>query len=64
MVSLRAALDRHFEAIFMAVSWVNGSVLAWVAGRPWLGAVGLITVLPGLVAYLVVHRRSGKGGPV
>ena len=51
-------VDRHFEAIFIAASWLNGSVLAWLAGRPWLAAVGVVTVLPGLVAYVVACHRS------
>jgi len=56
-------LDRHFEAIFVAYLWMNGSVLAALVGRPWLGAVGLVTVLPFLLLYARGVRSKGNGLP-
>jgi len=49
---------RHFEALFYAYTWVNASVLAALVGRPWLGAVGVVTALPFLVLYVVRTRRA------
>jgi len=60
---LRRAVDRHFEAGFLALAWVDASILAALVGRPWLGAIGLVTVLPFLVAYAVRCRRSGQARP-
>ncbi len=44
-------VKRHLEAFLYGWLWLNASALAWIAGRPWLAAVGLVTVLPFLVAY-------------
>lgn len=49
---------RHFEALFYAYTWVNASVLAALVGRPWLGAVGFVTVAPFLALYVVRVARQ------
>ena len=56
-------VKRHFEVFFYAWLWLNASALAWIVGRPWLAAVGLITVLPFLFAYARAHRRSSASPP-
>jgi len=53
-------LEAHFEVGFYVYLWVNGSVLAALVGRPWLGAIGLVTVAPFVVAYVVRHRRHPR----
>ncbi|MGZ3416560.1 MAG: hypothetical protein ACXWUG_11900 [Polyangiales bacterium] len=47
----------HFEALFYVSLWVNASVLAVIVGRAWLGAIGLVTVAPFVVAYVVRARK-------
>ena len=54
-------LNRHFEAAFLGYLWVNSCVLAALVGRPWLGAIGAVTVLPFLAAY-AWRVRSGPAG--
>ena len=48
----------HFEVLFVAAIWINASLLAVLVGRPALGAIGAVTVLPFLAAYA---RRSRSG---
>lgn len=55
-----ARIDEHFECAFLAHCWLSGEVLAILAGRPALGAIGAITVLPVLVAYAVSVRRGAR----
>lgn len=43
---------KHFEVALYASFWGGASALAWLAGRPWLGLVGVVTVLPFLLAHL------------
>ncbi len=52
-------MREHFEALFLLYLWANASALAVIAGRPAIGAVGLVTVLPFLIAYVA----RGKSGP-
>ena len=59
MVKLREWAARHFEAALLFYFWMNASVLAVIAGKWRLGLVGLLTVLPSLLAYArAVRRRS------
>jgi hypothetical protein len=46
----------HFEALLLLYLWVSASVLAVLVGRPWLGAIGFLTVAPVLLAYAVRSR--------
>lgn len=48
---------RHFEACFYVYLWANASLLGALVGRPWLGAVGLVTVLPFVILYVARARR-------
>lgn len=50
----------HFEVVLYAYFWLNASVLAVLVGRPWLGAVGLVTVAPFVVAYIVRCRSRAR----
>ncbi len=43
---------KHFEALFYVGLWVDAAVLAAIVGRPWLGLIGVVTVLPFVVAYV------------
>lgn len=64
MVRLLRGLMRHLKAHFemglYVYFWLNASVLAALVGRPWLGAVGLVTVAPYVVAYVVRCRRDRR----
>ncbi len=51
-------VDAHFEVVFLAYAWANAAVLAGLVGRPWLGAIGIVTVAPFIAAYAA--RRGGK----
>jgi hypothetical protein len=51
-------IDPHFEVIFLAYAWLNASVLAVLVGRPWLGAIGIVTVAPFLALYVSRHRAK------
>lgn len=51
-------LNAHFEAVFIGWSWLNAAALGVLVGKPWLGAIGFVTVLPFLVAYVVRVRRQ------
>lgn len=53
-------LRAHFEVSLYVYFWLNASVLAALVGRPWLGAVGLVTVAPFAVAYVLRCRRSAR----
>jgi hypothetical protein len=50
-------LNTHFECAFVAYLWVNAAILAVLVGRPALGAIGLVTVLPVIAAYVWKARR-------
>jgi hypothetical protein len=52
--------DDHFEVLFLTYSWFAASLLAAFVGRPHLGIIGLVTVLPFLLAY--VWRVARQGG--
>ena len=60
MQKLRPFLDAHFEALFYGYFWVNASALAALVGRPWLGAVGLVTVLPFVALYVRATRSRSS----
>ena len=63
MVKLRELAGRHFEAALFFYFWMNASVLAAIAGRPRLGLLGFITVLPSLAVYTrAVRRRLREEG--
>ena len=51
MRELLKSANAHFEAIFLGWMWLNASALAVIVGKPWLGCIGLVTVLPALAAY-------------
>lgn len=53
---LLSHIKAHFEVGFYVYLWLNASVLAALVGRPWLGAIGLVTVAPFVVAYVVRWR--------
>lgn len=57
--SLGGALAAHFEVGAYLSFWLAASALAVIAGRPWLGAIGLVTVVP--VAVMAVARRRTTG---
>lgn len=52
--------NAHFEAIFLAYLWLGAAGIAAIVGKPWLGCIGFLTVLPFLVAY--VWRVRGNSG--
>lgn len=43
--------NTHFEAFFLAYMWLGAAGIAAIVGKPWLGGIGLFTVLPFLLAY-------------
>jgi hypothetical protein len=51
-------INVHFEVVFYAYLWLNASLLAALVGRPWLAAVGLVTVAPFIVGYITRARRG------
>lgn len=51
-------VDRHLEVLLYAWFWLAAAALSALASEARLGAVGLITVLPFLVAYAVRTRRA------
>lgn len=53
-------VGRHFEALFYVYLWANASLLAVLIGRPWLGAVGFVTVVPFVVTYVLRTRLSAS----
>ena len=53
-------VTRHFEAVFVACAWLNAAVLAVLVGRPWLGALGILTVAPFIVVYAARERTITK----
>ncbi len=57
---LRRRVGAHFEIGFYVYLWLNASLLALLVGRPWLGAIGLVTVVPWVFAYVVRHRRAAR----
>ena len=60
MVShLRRARDVPFEAGAYLSFWLAACALAVIAGRPWLGAIGIVTVVP-LAVLAMVRRRAGR----
>mgnify|MGYP001588811243 FL=1 len=56
-MSVRSAAA-HFEVLLFFSMWLDAAVLAALAGRPALGAIGFLTVLPILVAYVLKARRG------
>lgn len=60
---MKELLKHHFEAIFLAYLWMNASLLAVLVGRPWLGAIGLATVLPFLLLFTRGTRRTAGREP-
>lgn len=58
---LLGGAGQHFEVAIYVYMWLNASILAVIAGHPWLGAVGLVTVVPFVVAYTVAIGRRGGG---
>ena len=48
MRELLKSANAHFEAIFLGWMWLNASALSVIVGKPWLGCIGLVTVLPAL----------------
>ena len=55
----RRALAGQFEAGAYLSFWLAACALAVIAGRPWLGAIGLVTVVP-LAVLAMVRRRTGR----
>ncbi len=53
-----APVVKHFEACLYASFWSGAAALAWIAGRPALALIGLVTVLPVLVLYAIRARHS------
>lgn len=49
-------IEAHFEVGLYIYCWLNAAVLAALVGRPWLGAVGLVSVAPFVVAYVLRCR--------
>lgn len=60
---LRRRVGPHFEIGLYVYLWLNASLLAAIVRRPWLGAVGLVTVAPFVVAYAVRCRREAGPPP-
>lgn len=58
MTTLLKTLNAHFEAIFLGWMWLNAAALAAIVGKPWLGLIGVVTVLPFLVLYAWRVTRS------
>ena len=56
MRSVGRALAAHFEVGTYLSCWLAASALAAIAGRPWLGAIGLFTVAP-----FIVMAVAGRG---
>ena len=44
-------VSEHFECGLLAFMWLDAALIAVLVGRPTLGAIGVVTVLPVLVAY-------------
>ncbi len=53
------AVGAHFEALAYLSFWLAACALAVMAGRPWLGAIGLVIVVP-LAVLAMVRRRTGR----
>lgn len=53
--ALVAFVRDHFEAVLYGSFWMSASILGVCVHRPWIGLVGLVSVLPFLVVY--VARR-------
>ena len=60
MKALLSLVSAHFELVAYAWFWLTASGLAVLAGRPWLGLVGLATVLLFVIAY-VARARANVG---
>ncbi|MGO8997601.1 MAG: hypothetical protein ACLQVI_30150 [Polyangiaceae bacterium] len=56
-------LTVHFEAFLYASFWISASLLATMAGRPWIGAIGFVTVVPVLALYVARARRARGRSP-
>ncbi len=55
-----AFVSRHFEAFFYLYMWSQASILGVLVGKPLLGAVGLFTVAPFLLAYALRARLADQ----
>lgn len=55
---MRNHISRHFDALAYAYFWLSASLLAVLVERPGPCAVGLGTVAPFVVAYVLRSRRS------
>jgi len=53
----------HFEALVLLLFWADASILAALAGRPALGALGLATVLPFVLASVLRSRGIPPARP-
>ncbi|MBI4617229.1 MAG: hypothetical protein HY720_26690 [Planctomycetes bacterium] len=51
----------RFEIVFYVYLYVSASILAALVGRPWLGAVGLVTVMPFVALYFLRTAARGSG---
>ena len=51
MARLLTFANTHFEALFLFYMWLAASGIAAIVGKPWLGLIGVVTVLPFLIAY-------------
>ncbi len=61
MKNFLRTLNNHFECVFLAYLWMNSAVLAALVGRPLLGLIGLLTVLPFITAYVIRVRGEASG---
>ena len=59
--AVRKLAGEHFEVCFYLYLWLNASLLAMIVGRPWLSAIGVVTVLPHVVAHML-RARPEEGG--
>lgn len=58
MLQALKLLNAHFEAVFIGWMWLNAAALGVIVGKPWLGLIGLVTVLPFLVLYIKRVRSN------
>ena len=58
MDKIKELVKKHFEFGFIAYLWLNASILAAIVGRPWLGLIGFVSVLPFLVLYLLKNKNN------
>lgn len=58
MKRLLTFANTHFEALFLFYMWLAASGIAAIIGKPWLAGIGLVTVLPFLVLYVLRVRGT------